>query len=251
MGGDLGQCLLLPRMHFLCSIRRILYGDDWQEVDDDSSGFPICFRNFADNVCRICFHALYWSSSLWFLVRSFWPVSSLLHLGDRRAEHQGSSGVSPAAHCNAGGPLCRSSRQIRGLSSDDWNIPLHPLLMTVWMFFMPESPVFLVSKGRMEAARSSLLFLRGPKYDVDKELLEIQSSVRESQEAGSIGLVSLLTQSHYTLPLLLSVMLMFLQQFSGVNAVLAFAVQLFEDTGVTDTIDAYTCNILVCLTQFL
>ena len=126
-----------------------------------------------------------------------------------------------------------------------------PLLMTVWMFFMPESPVFLVSKGRMEAARSSLLFLRGPKYDVDKELLEIQSSVRESQEVGSIGLVSLLTQSHYTLPLLFSVMLMFLQQFSGVNAVLAFAVQLFEDTGVTDTIDAYTCNILVCLTQFL
>merc|ERR1712241_225397 len=73
----------------------------------------------------------------------------------------------------------------------------------------------------------------------------------ESQEVGNIGLVSLLTQKHYRLPLLLSVMLMFLQQFSGVNAVLAYAVQLFEDTGVTDTIDAYTCNILVCLTQFL
>ena len=126
-----------------------------------------------------------------------------------------------------------------------------PVLMTLWMFFMPESPVFLVSKGRMEAARSSLLFLRGPRYDVDKELLEIQSTVRESQEVGDIGLVSLLTQSHYRLPLLLSVLLMFLQQFSGVNAVLAYSVQLFEDTGVTDTIDAYTCNILVCLTQFL
>ena len=46
-------------------------------------------------------------------------------------------------------------------------------------------------------------------------------------------------------------MLMFLQQFSGINAVLAYAVQLFEDTGVTDTIDAYTCNILICLTQFV
>ena len=45
--------------------------------------------------------------------------------------------------------------------------------------------------------------------------------------------------------------LMFFQQFSGVNAVLAYAVQLFEDTGVTQTIDAYTCNILVCLTQFV
>ena len=113
-----------------------------------------------------------------------------------------------------------------------------PVLMTVWMFFMPESPVFLVSKGRMEAARSSLMFLRGPQYDVDKELLEIQTTVRESQEVGSVGLVSLLSQKHYRVPLLLSVLLMFLQQFSGVNAVLAYAVQLFEDTGVTDTIDA-------------
>ena len=113
-----------------------------------------------------------------------------------------------------------------------------PVLMTAWMFFMPESPVFLVSKGRMKAARSSLMFLRGPQYDVDKELLEIQTTVRESQEVGSVGLVSLLSQKHYRVPLLLSVLLMFLQQFSGVNAVLAYAVQLFEDTGVTDTIDA-------------
>ena len=126
-----------------------------------------------------------------------------------------------------------------------------PVLMTAWMLFMPESPVFLVAKGRMEAAKKSLLFLRGPRYNVQEELMEIESTVKESQEVGSIGLVSLVTQRHYLVPALMSMALMFFQQFSGVNAVLAYAVQLFEDTGVTQTIDAYTCNILVCLTQFV
>ena len=126
-----------------------------------------------------------------------------------------------------------------------------PVIMTAWMFFMPESPVFLVTKGRMEDAKSSLLFLRGPEFDVTKELLEIQSTVRESQAGGSISLRSLATHRHYLVPALISMVLMFLQQFSGVNAVLAYAVQLFEDCGITDTIDSYTCNILVCLTQFV
>ena len=57
-----------------------------------------------------------------------------------------------------------------------------PLLMTVWMFFMPESPVFLVSKGRMDAAKESLQFLRGPQFDVDRELSDIHSSVRKGSD---------------------------------------------------------------------
>merc|ERR1719369_1083457 len=33
-----------------------------------------------------------------------------------------------------------------------------PTIMAVWMFFMPESPVFLISKGRRDDAKKSLLF---------------------------------------------------------------------------------------------
>ena len=103
-----------------------------------------------------------------------------------------------------------------------------PILMTFWMIFMPESPVFLVTKGKMEEAKKSLLFLRGPKFDVDSELAEIKENVRESQEIGSIGLVTLVKTKHYLVPAIISMVVMFLQQFSGVNAVLAYAVQLFE-----------------------
>ena len=103
-----------------------------------------------------------------------------------------------------------------------------PILMGIWMFFMPESPVFLVSKMRMDEAKKSIKFLRGPKFDADSELSEITANVKASQDIGSIGLVSLVKTKHYLVPALISMMVMFLQQFSGVNAVLANAIQLFE-----------------------
>ncbi len=38
------------------------------------------------------------------------------------------------------------------------------------MFFMPESPAYLLSKDMEEEARRSLQWLRGESYDVSKEL---------------------------------------------------------------------------------
>ena len=56
-----------------------------------------------------------------------------------------------------------------------------PVLMSVWMFFMPESPVFLVAKGKMGQAKDSLLFLRGPEFDADSELTKIRNNVEVSK----------------------------------------------------------------------
>ena len=44
---------------------------------------------------------------------------------------------------------------------------------------------------------------------------------------------------------------MFLQQFSGITAILPYAVQLFEDAGLGGTIDSFTCNILVSVTNIV
>ena len=38
-----------------------------------------------------------------------------------------------------------------------------PVLMGLLLIFMPDSPVYLVTKHRMEDARKALLFFRGPK----------------------------------------------------------------------------------------
>ena len=103
-----------------------------------------------------------------------------------------------------------------------------PTLMAVWMFFMPESPVFLVSKGRREDAKKSLLFLRGPNFDVSTELATIEESVEASKAVGSVGFTTLISNKVYLAPILLSMVLMFLQQFSGINAVISYAVQIFK-----------------------
>ena len=126
-----------------------------------------------------------------------------------------------------------------------------PVLMALWMLNMPESPVQLVKKGKDSQAKKSLKFLRGPKCDIDRELEDIQSQVRESEAVDSVNLSSLVLKREYLVPSMISLTLMFLQQFSGITAILPYAVQLFEDAGLGDTIDAFTCNILVSVTNIV
>ena len=103
-----------------------------------------------------------------------------------------------------------------------------PILMAVLMFFMPESPVFLISKGRRQDAKKSLLFLRGPHINIEPELDTIELNVEASKTVGNVGVVTILSSRGYLVPVLLSMALMFLQQFSGVNAVVSYAVQIFQ-----------------------
>ena len=45
--------------------------------------------------------------------------------------------------------------------------------MTALLFMMPESPVFLLSKGKEEAARKSLQWLRGTQYNTAEEIEQV------------------------------------------------------------------------------
>ena len=108
---------------------------------------------------------------------------------------------------------------------------------------------YLCSTGKDSDARRSLLFLRGSKFNVDSELADIRQQVQESRLLDSVGVASLVGRREYLLPSLISIMLMFLQQFSGITALLPYALQLFEDAGLGETIDSFTCNILVSVTN--
>ena len=55
---------------------------------------------------------------------------------------------------------------------------------------------------------------------------------------GSVGLLSLVTRRVYRVPTAISIVLMFFQQFSGINAVTFYAVQIFQDTGSDMAADA-------------
>ena len=112
-------------------------------------------------------------------------------------------------------------------------------------------PLAFCSTGKDSSARRSLLFLRGSKFNVDSELEDIRRQVQESRLVDSVGVSSLVTKRECLLPTLISIMLMFLQQFSGITAILPYAVQLFEDAGLGETIDSFTCNILVSVTNIV
>merc|ERR1719341_2373541 len=69
--------------------------------------------------------------------------------------------------------------------STDWRVLsglciIFPALMAVWMFFIPRSPEFLVTKGKYEEAKLSLQWFRGGTgADVEKELKEIENNVED------------------------------------------------------------------------
>lgn len=99
------------------------------------------------------------------------------------------------------------------------------VLWVVLMLCIPETPHFLSSKQKYDAARSSLQFLRGNTY-VDNELGEIEElvkySIRTKTTLKDIGKLRNLK------PLLISILIMFGQQFSGVNAIMFYGTTIFE-----------------------
>ena len=54
-------------------------------------------------------------------------------------------------------------------------------LLLCWR--LPESPVWLMRRGREEEARLTLAWLRGKKYDIEPEIAEIKEVIAEEEKA--------------------------------------------------------------------
>ena len=63
---------------------------------------------------------------------------------------------------------------------------------------------------------------------MDKELKEIESSVQERSSIGSVSVKTLLTDRRYSKPLGIVLVLMALQQLSGINYILSYSVLIFK-----------------------
>ena len=101
-------------------------------------------------------------------------------------------------------------------------------VIVIWSFlmlFVPETPTYLLGKKNYDGARDALQFLRGHPY-VEEELAEIQDSVEESTRTKASA--KDLTKPQNLKPLLISILLMFGQQFSGMNAIMFYGVKIFE-----------------------
>lgn len=101
------------------------------------------------------------------------------------------------------------------------------LLLTFWC--MPESPYYMLMKGKSEGARKSLQKLRG-KTDVEFELSDMKLVVDE-QNKQSKGLREMLLIKSNRNALLILIGLKACQQLSGITAFLFYVQIIFENSG--------------------
>ncbi|XP_012255571.1 facilitated trehalose transporter Tret1-like [Athalia rosae] len=105
-----------------------------------------------------------------------------------------------------------------------------PLIFLVVFYFMPESPIYCLMKNREDLARASLLWLRGPNYDIEKEINIHKTALEEeARNKGSFleGIRSKAAQKG----IVIAYGLMIFQQLSGINAIVFYTGTVFGKTG--------------------
>ena len=133
----------------------------------------------------------------------------------------------------------------------NWNIlagiaAVPTILMAIFMFFMPETPTWLISQNKRSEAEQALKSLRGPGSDNDQELAQLQEETKSSQEGQGFSL-KMYSQRQHMCTLLLSLGLMFFQQFSGINAVMFYSTDIFKESG--SSIEPKIATIIIGVAQ--
>lgn len=121
------------------------------------------------------------------------------------------------------------------------------LLATSLMLLVPESPKWLMSKGKRKQAKKAFIFLQGESFDAETECQILEDEIK-NQPSGGVQFKDFKAPTVYK-PFILSILLMFFQQFSGVNAVLFYTVYIFKAAHVS--LDPIACTIIVSVVQVL
>ena len=126
-------------------------------------------------------------------------------------------------------------------------------LFEVLMLFTYESPRWLLSKHKDRKAIQALAGLRGPNCLISKELEQIKASLQHTYSV----LDQLMGFGHCSiiLPFILVLMLMFFQQFSGINVAIFYASLIFQEAGLSarqvDLIVAIAIGVVQVFTTLL
>ena len=103
-------------------------------------------------------------------------------------------------------------------------------LFEILMLFTYETPRWLFSHHKEFQGIRVLKFLRGPDAHITKEISQIKAAIRRRYSI----MEQLMEFRHRAvfIPFLLALMLMFFQQFSGINAVIFYASDIFKQAGI-------------------
>jgi hypothetical protein len=102
-------------------------------------------------------------------------------------------------------------------------------------FFVPESPRWLVRRGRTEAARKALGRLRTAQA-CDTELAEIRAALAQEQAGPRpswlAGLKEIFTERRYVMPFILACIILGCNQTTGINSLLQFMSTILQKAGL-------------------
>jgi sugar porter (SP) family MFS transporter len=128
-----------------------------------------------------------------------------------------------------------SNYALFGISENSWRWMLGvqaipSFLYFVLVFFVPESPRWLIKKGRNEEARKVLGEIGEP--NPDKAVATIQESLHTDVGVQKENLFN----GQYNKPIMYAVLLAMFNQLSGINAIMYYAPRIFEMTGLSKDI---------------
>ncbi|KAH8361710.1 hypothetical protein KR200_009121 [Drosophila serrata] len=122
---------------------------------------------------------------------------------------------------------------------------LIPIALFCGLLILPETPVYLLKKGRRSEAALSLKWLWGRYCDSRSAIQVIQNDL--DQTVADASVMDLFSNRGSRKGLVISALLMVFQQFSGINAVIFYTESIFQSAGTS--LNASLCSIIVGVVQ--
>lgn len=124
-----------------------------------------------------------------------------------------------------------------------------PAIVYGWIAFtLPESPRFLVFKGKEDEARKVFQSI-APDEDTDRSVRDVKTAIEEDTEAGKKG--SLRGKALGLQPVVwIGIILSVLQQFVGINVIFYYSTTLWKAVGFQEK-DSLTISVATAITNIL
>ncbi|KAL0267621.1 UNVERIFIED_CONTAM: hypothetical protein PYX00_009837 [Menopon gallinae] len=107
-----------------------------------------------------------------------------------------------------------------------------PILFMVFCMWLPETPVYSLTKNRTDAAMNALKKLRGNhKGLIEAELEKLAASVRENAQNKGMSMKDMINDKATLKGLIIGGVCMTVQQCSGVSPILNYTVAIFDASG--------------------
>lgn len=129
------------------------------------------------------------------------------------------------------------------------------IILLVGMFFLPETPRWLIGKGRWEEGLKVLEKVEDPDM-IEQTMVELKADIRlAGQQRSAIGEI---LKPWLRAPLIITIGIFFFQQFSGVNTIIYYSPMIFKMAGIVSNTGSIlpaiiigAVNVLACFLSVL